>query len=156
MIWRLRRQTLDTNIFIHSWYLPLPAILRFRNSIGGHADDWRKVSFFTVFFLSEYRPAQSSVEFCPLGIFQHTSYVSHTNRMWLSISVLSFSSPGPLNATAKRKRQWKRSFKYNQWLFHFVRLSLTDLRRISIRPSTGQSLICGAFFWCMHRAPFHG
>ena len=27
------------------------------------------------------------ISFCPLSIFQHTSYVSHTNRMWLSISV---------------------------------------------------------------------
>ena len=28
-----------------------------------------------------------TISFRPLSIFQHTSYVSHTNRMWLSISV---------------------------------------------------------------------
>ena len=35
--------SLDTTIFIHSWHLPKPAILIFRNSIGGHVHDWRKV-----------------------------------------------------------------------------------------------------------------
>ena len=40
IIWRLGdKQSLDANIFIHSWYLPQPAILIFRNIIGGHVYD---------------------------------------------------------------------------------------------------------------------
>ena len=40
IIWRLGdKQSLDADIFIHSWYLPQPAILIFRNIIGGHVYD---------------------------------------------------------------------------------------------------------------------
>ena len=81
------------------------------------------------------------------------------NKMWLSVPVRlqvpqTFSSPGPLNVTAKRKRQWKRSFKYYQLLINFVRLSLADLCKVFIRPSAGQSFICGAVSLMYALSPF--
>ena len=55
------KQPLDSNIFIHSCYLPQPAILIFGNSIGDHVYGWRKVSFFMSFF--------------PFGLKRHYSCV---------------------------------------------------------------------------------
>ena len=104
-----------------------------------------------------------TISFRPQSFFPtHTIRQSYqaANKMWLSVPVRlqvpqSFSSPGALNVTAKRKLQWKRSFKYYELPFNFVRLSLADLHRIFIRPSAGQSFICGALLQCMYRAPFH-
>ena len=97
-----------------------------------------------------------TISFHPLSFQQHTSYISHIRQPikcgCLVLFDCRFRSHFLPQArwTAKRKRQWKRSFKYYQLSNNFVRLSLADLRRISITP-----IICGALFYGMHWEPFH-
>ena len=88
-----------------------------------------------------------TISFHPLSFQQRTSYICHIRQpikcgclVLFDCRFRSHSLP-QARWTAKRKRQWKRSFKYYQLSNNFVRLSLADLRRISITP-----IICGALF----------
>ena len=88
-----------------------------------------------------------TISLLPLSFQQHTSYISHIRQpikcdcLFLFDCRFRSHSLPQARWTAKRKRQWKRSFKYFQLFNNFVRLSLDDLRRTSTTPSARISFV---------------